>query len=277
MRRLAVLLLALFLFSPNAPAHAADNPRATLFSPTAEASVPLGEPLLVIGGAFNGETGGITDVDVSTDDGATFTTTDARGERWALVIVPDTPGPLTISVRAHTESTVGPYNVTRTIHVGGTTLPPVTSDTTLFLNDVRSPTVKDLDDQPVELGLRTTVDRPGSLVGVYLRRGNYTGPVTARVWSSDGTVLTEQEGPAATVGQRITFTTPVPVVPGEEYVVSYYTPAGGYLSTEDYFVGNLAQTPFRIPVNAGVYSYGGGFPTRTWNASSYWIQPVFRP
>lgn len=276
MRRLAVLLLALVLVSPT-PAFAADNPQATLSSPTSDVSVPLNEPLLVIGGAFNGEAGGITEVDVSTDDGATWTSTDARTEKWTLVLTPAVPGPLTIKARAHTASATGPITVSRTIHVGGTTTPPVSGDTSLFLQYTPEPVINDLDDQAVELGLRTTVDRSGALVGVYIRRGSYTGPVTARIWSSDGVLLGEQAAPGAQYGQRITFSTPVPVQAGNEYIVSYYTPSGGYASTENYFVGGLAQTPFYLPLNAGVYRYGGGFPTDTWHASNYWVQPIFRP
>lgn len=275
MRRLAVLLLALVLLSP-APAFAADNPRATLSSPTDGVSVPLNEPLLLIGDSYNGEAGGITQVEVSTDDGATWTSI-ATQSYWSLVITPTTPGPLTIKTRAHTASTAGPVQSLRTIHVGGTTLPPLCCETFLSLHHTQRPIVNDIDAQPVELGVRTAVDRPGWLVGVHLRRGNYTGPVTARVWSSDGTLLTEQDVPGGQTWHRVTFGTPVPVAPGNEYVVSYYTPSGGYLSTENYFEGTLAQTPFRTPVNAGVYRYGGGFPTDTWNSSNYWVMPIFQP
>ncbi|PWK80775.1 molybdenum-dependent oxidoreductase-like protein [Lentzea atacamensis] len=275
MRRLAVLLLALVLLSPT-PAIAADNPRATLSPPSEGVSVPLNEPLLVIGDAYNGEAGGVIQVDVTTDDGATWTSIDTQSY-WSLVITPTTPGPLTIKARAHTASTVGPVQSLRTIHVSGTTLPPLSGETFLMLPRTQQPVVKDIDDQAVELGLRITVDRPGSLVGVHLRHGNYTGPVTARVWSSNGTLLAEQAVPGAVYGQRVTFNTPVPVAPGNEYVVSYYTPSGGYVSTENYFTGNLVQTPFRTPVNAGVYRYGGGFPTDTWNSSNYWLMPIFQP
>ncbi|SDP20810.1 DUF4082 domain-containing protein [Lentzea jiangxiensis] len=276
MRRLAVLLLALVLASP-APALAADAPVAMIFSPTAEASVPLNQPLLVIGGAVNGESGGITDVGFSTDNGTNWTTVDATGERWSVVLWPSVPGPLTIHARAHTASTTSPVTASRTIHVGGTTVPALAHETSLVFHDTHNPTVDDPDTEGVELGLRTKVDRPGALTGVFLRRGAYTGPVTARVWTSNGTLLAEQDAPGATYSQRITFTTPVPVVPDTEYVISYYTPSGGYKVTENYFVGNLVQTPFLLPANAGVYRYGGGFPTATWAAGNYWVQPIFRP
>ncbi|MDX8052463.1 DUF4082 domain-containing protein [Lentzea sp. BCCO 10_0798] len=275
MRRIAVLLLALVLVSPT-PALAADNPVAMIFSPTAEVSVPVNQPLLVIGGAVNGESGGITGVDFSTDHGTNWTPADTRGERWTVLLFPSVSGPMTIHARARTASTTGPTTVSRTIHVGGTTVPALAHETSLFLHDTHNPTINDPDEQAVEIGMRVAVDRPGSITALIIRRGDYTGPVTARVWSN-GTLLAEQEAPGAAHSQRITFGTPVPVVAGTEYVVSYYTPAGGYKATENYFVGNLAQTPFKIPVNAGVHSYSGGFPADTWFGSNYGIEPVFRP
>ncbi|MCX2949731.1 DUF4082 domain-containing protein [Lentzea sp. NEAU-D7] len=275
MRRIAVLLLALVLVSPT-PALAADNPVAMIFSPTAEVSVPVNQPLLVIGGAVNGESGGITQVEFSTDHGTNWTPVDARGERWSVRLFPSVSGPLTIHARARTASTTGPTTVSRTIHVGGSTVPPLEHETSLVLHDTHNPTIDDPDEQAVEVGLRFAVDRPGSIPAVIIKRGDHTGPVTARLWSN-GTLLAEQEAPGAAHSQRITFGTTVPVVAGTEYVVSYYTPAGGYKATENYFVGNLAQTPFKIPVNAGVYSYSGGFPTDTWFGSNYGIEPVFRP
>lgn len=273
MRRLAVLLLTLALVSPTVTfsgALASDNPRATLFSPTENASVPLNEPLLAIGGAFNGEAGGITEVEISTDDGATWTSTDAHTERWAIVITPTTPGPLTIHARANTASTTGPVSVSRTVQVGGTTTPPF-AGSSLFFNDTPEPDLNDPDTAAVELGLRFKVDRDGSLTGMGFRRGTYTGPVTAHVWSADGTLLASQ----AATGQQTTFTTPIPVTAGTEYVVSYFTPEGGYFATENYFTGGIAQTPFYTPVNAGVYSYDGGFPAESWHASNYWVTPKF--
>ncbi|WP_394613346.1 DUF4082 domain-containing protein [Lentzea sp. JNUCC 0626] len=276
MRRLAVLLLALFLVSPNVPALAAAGPMAMIWAPTEQASVPLNEPLLVIGGAVNGESGGITEVEFSTDHQTNWTPVDATGERWSVLLWPSVPGPLTIHARAKTATTTGPVTVSRTIYVGGTTVPPLQYETSLYLNDTHSPTINDPDEQAVELGMRVAFDRPGSVTALIIRRGNYTGPVTARIWA-DGTLLAEQEAPGAAYSQRITFSTPVPVTAGTEYVVSYYTPAGGYRATENYFTGNIVQTPFKIPPNAGVYSYTGGFPTDTWFGSNYWIQPVFKP
>lgn len=280
MRRLAALLLALVLVpAVPVPALAADHPAAYITSPSNNASVPLNTPLVVAGGAVNGETGGITGADISTD-GVNWTSADEQGETWSITLTPSVPGPLTIHARGRTASTIGDVITTRTIHVGGTTQPPINQVNTLILPYLAfTPVIKDADTDAVELGLRTRFDRPGTVTAVDFRRGNYTGPVTARLWQ-DGTLLAEQPGSASTAFlQRIEFTTPVPVVPGTDYVVSYYTPAGGYVSSEAYFTGGIAQAPFYLPPDAGVYLYGegGGFPTNSWNASNYWVEPVFRP
>ena len=75
---------------------------------------------------------------------------------------------------------------------------------------------------------------------------------------------------------QIDFATPVPVEPGRDYVISYYTPEGGYESSENFFTGTLVSAPFIAHRGAGVYRYGGGFPTENWHDSAYGVVPEFR-
>lgn len=49
----------------------------------------------------------------------------------------------------------------------------------------KSPAVH-TDDQPVEWGSSTEVDRDADLTGVAIRRGAYTGEVVVRVYNSSG-------------------------------------------------------------------------------------------
>lgn len=85
---------------------------------------------------------------------------------------------------------------------------------------------------------------------------------------------------AAVVDDPDVFPTPVPVEPDRDYVISYYTPQGGYAMSENYFTGTLVQAPFTAPHDgtrgAGVYRYGGGFPTDSRHDSTYWVQPEFQ-
>jgi hypothetical protein len=71
------------------------------------------------------------------------------------------------------------------------------------------------------------------------------------------------------------FPTPVPVVPGEEYVASFTAWRGLYRTSENTFPATVIQGPFILPAHAGVYSYDDGFPTQTWNDSHYWVTPEF--
>ncbi|XVS67764.1 DUF4082 domain-containing protein [Actinosynnema sp. CA-299493] len=258
-------------------AHAA--PAAYPASPTNGSTVDVGVPLLIAGSAANGESGDVTGVDITFDGGGTWipTGTGATGELWMHEYPSAEEGMVTYSLRA--SGSQGPGLVTGPFHffVGGSATPPEPNCLACALNLPRlpgRPVVQDIDDAPVELGLRVRVDRSGHLTGAAITRGAYTGPRTLHVWSADGTLLAEQVFPS-NAPYYLTLQSPVPVVAGEEYVVSYYTPEGGYASTEDYFSASMVIAPYTMSKGAGVYSYGGGFPADTWNGSNYWIMPTF--
>ncbi|HWO60944.1 MAG TPA: DUF4082 domain-containing protein [Umezawaea sp.] len=273
--RLVVLVAALALVL-SGTAYAADNPRTVVATPTVGAGLEVGIPVLITGIAFNGEAGGIVSVELSVDGGDTWFEVGTT-ESWRYVYTPVEAGDVTIVSRASTASTTGLWSSPITVHVGGAGTPPPVGCTCYFLLP-DGVAVPDSDVQPVELGMRTRFDRDGVVPGIALHRGTYTGPVTARVWSGAGELLGEKVG----TGTRILFDTPVPVTAGADYVVSYYTPAGGYASTEDFFTGTVVSAPFSAPHNgvsgAGVYHYGdgGGFPTDTWHDSYYWVSPYFQ-
>ncbi|HEX6339441.1 DUF4082 domain-containing protein [Umezawaea sp.] len=257
-------------------AYARNAPVAAVITPTAGASVPVGVPVLFTGIAVNGETGGITSVELSVDGGSTWVEVGTT-ESWRYVYTPTEVGDLTVVSRAATAAGMGEPTAPRTVHVGSTgPLRPISGLYYFLLPDAVS--AADTDAEPVEVGMRTRFDRPGSITGVALRRGSYAGPITVRVWSSAGVLLGEQ----VTAESRIMLTTPVPVTADEDYVVSYYTPEGGYRSSEHYFTGTVVSMPFTAPHDgvsgAGVYRYGvgGGFPTDTWHDSNYWIAPYFQ-
>jgi hypothetical protein len=247
-------------------------------TPSAGAAAAVGEPVLISGYAMIGEGTGPIKVEITFDGGETWTEADADGySYWRHLITPVQAGDVTFQVRAWFEYVAEPeYSGVRTLHVG----------TPAGFRQITCPCKYspfffpglDIDRLPVELGERFSVDRPGRLSGVDITRGAYGGPVTVRVWGPGGVLLHEQAVPATTGSYSyVTFTTPVPVQPDGEYVVSYYTPEGGYRTTEEFFIGTLYSSPFVIPLDAGVFRYGdgGGFPTETWNHSNYHIYPKF--
>ncbi|MGM1065347.1 DUF4082 domain-containing protein [Saccharothrix sp. Mg75] len=140
-----------------------------------------------------------------------------------------------------------------------------------------APEVVSDDVSPTEVGLRTVFDRPGHVLGASLLRGAYRGPVTLRLWQ-DGALLAERAWAHPGRMAEIFFATPVPVQAGREYVISYYSPYGGYLTSPDYYTAPVTHGPFTAPAGAGVLrrGEGGGFPTENRGNSTYWVNPEFR-
>ena len=279
----AVSAAVLATLLPGPAAVAADHPMTTIHTPTAGAGLDVGVPLLITGGAVNGEAGGIISVEISFDAGTSWEQAGTT-ESWAYTHTPAQAGTLTMIARASTSTVVGVPSAPRTVYVGSAGSPPSMS-CPCFVNLPNLPglpVVDDPDQEAVELGLRVRPDRDGYITRLSIIRGTYEGPLVGRVWSGTGTLLAEQTSAAGSgYGQDIVLTTPVALEAGEDYVVSYYTPAGGYAATEYYFSGTLVTGPIMAPHDgtsgAGVYHYGvgGGFPTDSWHDSNYWVRFTF--
>ncbi|MFT7834637.1 DUF4082 domain-containing protein [Saccharothrix sp. BKS2] len=271
------------------PAHAQDAPSATVFTPTTQSGVEVGVPLLVTGSSFSANPQEIIATELTFDGGETWVTTElirvlswSRTD-WRHTHTPEVAGEVTIAARAVTAAGPGPTGPAVTVHVGGATVPqPLNCSIRCEFISHHAPEVDDADTLPVEVGVRVRVDRPGQVLGASLLRGAHRGPIALRMWSEDGELLAERTWDHPGRMAEIDFPTPVPVEPGHDYVVSYYTPLGGYSTSENYFTGTAVRAPFTAPHNgthgAGVYRYGvgGGFPTDSWHDSTYWVQPEFR-
>ena len=67
---------------------------------------------------------------------------------------------------------------------------------------------------------------------------------------------------------------------GQTYVVSYYAPRGHYASSPGFFATPLVNGDLTGPSgNNGRYLYagGGGFPTGSYNSTSYFVDAIFSP
>lgn len=278
--RWTAVLAAITLVVFGAPAALASvGPWFVVYSPSAGASAEVGEPVLITGYAYVGEGTPADRVELTFDDGATWTDGDINGVgSWHYLFTPTQTGDVTFHLRGWYNGTLGDPSSPHTVHVGTPgSLAPVSCPCTFTEH---KPPQNDIDTLPVELGVRFAVDRPGRLTGFRFQRGTYRGAVTVRVWGSGGTLLHEHVVAPTTDGQTYgTFNLPVPVQPNVDYVVSYYTPAGGYRASEDHYTGTLFRAPYVVRADAGVYRYGegGGFPTNTWNHSNYTIYPYFTP
>jgi hypothetical protein len=122
-------------------------------------------------------------------------------------------------------------------------------------------------------------------VRFYKGAGNH-GTHTGSLWTASGTLLATGTfiNETASGWQSMTFANPVQISAKTTYVVSYYDPDGYYSFDEDLFDWAL-NTPPLTGLKAmytgtgggnGVYDAGGpGFPTSSYNGSSYAVDVIF--
>jgi Domain of unknown function (DUF4082) len=138
----------------------------------------------------------------------------------------------------------------------------------------------------VELGVKFTTSVPLLATGVRVYRVD-AGSVTGSLWKADGTLLaTGTFAPQAGDGwQDLVFTSPVPMLPGQTYVASYFAPRADY-AYQHFFFTNSALTVGPITAQQsvegnrnGVYCYigesCGSFPTNSYRDSNYWVSPLW--
>ncbi len=139
------------------------------------------------------------------------------------------------------------------------------------------------DSDAIELGTAFTTSVDGTVAGVRFYKGaGNTGTHTGSLWSAAGDLLGTVTFADETAGgwQSASFASPVAVTAGTSYVVSYYAPNGHYSLTSGYFSQPKVSGPLTAPAtDNGRYRYGtgGGFPTSSWAATSYFVDLVFRP
>ncbi|TCO65143.1 DUF4082 domain-containing protein [Actinocrispum wychmicini] len=136
-----------------------------------------------------------------------------------------------------------------------------------------------------EMGVRFTTSVNGFVTGVKFYKGTgNTGTHTGTLWTNTGGPLATGTftGETATGWQTLTFATPVAVVAGQPYVVSYTNPNGHYAADNGYFQNPVTSNPLSAPANGvgtanGVYHVGPGFPEQTYQGANYWVDVVFTP
>ncbi|MBW4718283.1 DUF4082 domain-containing protein [Saccharothrix obliqua] len=136
----------------------------------------------------------------------------------------------------------------------------------------------------VEVGTKVRFSGRGEVLGVRFFKGSgNTGTHTGSLWSATGLLLaTGTFTDETTTGwQTLTFLNPVVVQANTTYVVSYYAPNGhysvdtGYFETQQGYGGVRALADGEDGGN-GVYRYGGGFPTGSYNRNNYWVDAIYR-
>lgn len=273
-RAVLAVLISIALAAVAGPAvagPAADGPVAVIRTPTPSLLVAAGTTVMVTG-TSSAEPG--VRVEVSTDGGAGWVDASGTPDGWFHDFTPTTAASHLVLARAVVGATAGP-TASVVVRVGGPTLPAPAVQCECVFDMVDKPFDVHTDDQPVELGLSTMVDRDGYLTGAAIQRGAYTGELVMRVYNPVGTRIAQVTAPSGTGVQQVRFGSPLPVLRWQQLMITYYTPVGGYAASTDYFTGLLAQSPFRARNSYYRYGAGGGYPTDTYRGTNYWIMPTF--
>jgi hypothetical protein len=165
-----------------------------------------------------------------------------------------------------------------------TTAGPTSCPCSLWTSATTPGTVTEADGNAVELGMKFRANTAGIIRGVRFYKGpQNTGTHTASLWTSTGTRLATAtfSGESASGWQQVSFPTPVNVNANTTYVVSYHTNVGFYSVDGNGFAAAVVTGPLTGLANGadgpnGLYLYGAsGFPTNSFQASNYYVDPVF--
>jgi hypothetical protein len=270
-------------------------PSSTITSPPSGSTLTDGSSVTITGTAADAGGGMVSGVEVSTDDGKTWhpvTSMSPAGSSvsWSYSWVAHGSPTTTILSRAVDDSgnleTPGPgvsVNVNCPCSIWGNAVTPTTVDGG--------------DASAVNLGVKFTTDTFGTINGIrFYKAAANTGTHVGSLWSSTGQLLAQATftGETASGWQQVTFSNPVPVLPGTTYVASYFAPKGHYSDDVSYFYGppqvmSAGPGMFDSPplhalhgpasVGNGVFTYASStaFPDNLDQGDNYYVDVVYTP
>ncbi|MGV8849609.1 MAG: DUF4082 domain-containing protein [Propionibacteriaceae bacterium] len=139
------------------------------------------------------------------------------------------------------------------------------------------------DGSATTLGMAFVPSADGFVSGVrFYKSAANTGSHTGTLYSSTGTVLATGTftNETASGWQSLTFTAPVAVTAGTQYVIAYYAPVGRYAYSAYFFSPGPLRTAALTAIGGlgvanGVYGSGTTFPTQSYHQTNYFVDPVF--
>ena len=141
------------------------------------------------------------------------------------------------------------------------------------------------DGNATELGVKFQTDLGGYISGIrFYKAAANTGSHIVNLWTSSGTLLASAASTNETASgwQQVTFPGVVALSANTTYIASYYAPVGHYSATPQGFASALNSAPLHGLASSasggnGVYQYSGSstFPTQSYNATDYGVDPVF--
>ena len=276
-----------------------DTTAATVTLSDLPAQIAAYQPAMITGTATDNDgnpattDGVVALVEVSVDGGATWRA--AQGTTsWSYQWLPIQVGSYTIEARAIDDSLNIPLQPS---------LPfdnvEVTPPATFSLFDPAANVIGSLfnDDQPVELGEKFTVNQVGTITQLKYYRApadaSDTDVRALHLWDGDGNLLgsvTITSNPGQSGWQSANLTTPIGIIPNQNYTVSYRT-NDNYLGLYNFFDTSYAD-PYGVlsspassfgagsgPNGNGVFQYGSElvYPTNTYKNANYWVDVTFDP
>ena len=140
------------------------------------------------------------------------------------------------------------------------------------------------DSDSVSLGVKFTPAVDGKVIGVrYYQGPGNTGTHTGTLYAANGDVKAKATFGAGTGSgwQKVFFSQPVTVTAGTTYVAAYWASNGNYSFNPGFFNEPYATDDLYLTAPAGangVYNYGGDvFPDKSYNATNYWVDPLYVP
>ncbi|ROQ03697.1 Ig-like domain-containing protein [Rathayibacter sp. PhB93] len=159
---------------------------------------------------------------------------------------------------------------------------PVTPSGTRLFADATPATASAEDSSSVEVGMAFTASTAGSATGIAFYKGSRnTGTHVGSLWDASGTRIAQVTftGETATGWQSAAFATPVELVPGARYTVSYLAPAGYYAATGAGLASPVTNGALTSASgDNGVYRYGSGgvMPSSSYNSTNYFVDVYFQ-
>jgi Domain of unknown function (DUF4082)/Bacterial Ig-like domain/Bacterial Ig domain len=256
------------------------GPSAVITAPAAGTTVQSGAATVISGTATDTGGGVVGGVEVSTDNGSTWHPANGRAT-WTYTWKPGNVGTTTIRVRASDDSGNVGADTSLAVTVGARTCP-----CSIWGSSITPATPADPDNAGTEVGIRFRPDVAGQVTAIrFYKSSTNTGTHVGHLWSNTGTQLAAVTftGESASGWQQATLSTPVTLTANTTYVVSYYAPNGHYAGDTSYFttqgVDNAPLHALKDGVDGvnGIYRYGTGFPTLSWESANYYVDVVFTP
>jgi hypothetical protein len=165
-----------------------------------------------------------------------------------------------------------------------TTLPNPSCPCSLWTGSATPANLTSTDTKSVEAGTAFQSSVGGQVTGIrfYKSPNDPATSHTGTLWTANGTQLATGTftGETASGWQTMTFSSPVTIQANTSYVVSVHFPNGKYPYDPSYFTMPHTYYPLTAlgnGTNNGLYTYGATtvFPTKTYQATNYWVDVIF--